>query len=463
MPSLINEGNVAGEFGESTLAELGELRKALDIGYQMPATGVGDDALRVESLEGTLKVLSYNTTHLKLWNTIDKKDAFSTVEEYNLLLQYGDNADAFVASGQLPNAEDTTYQRANQLVKYVGTTRAVNHPATLIRTVPPDIIAQETENGALWLLGKIEQSLFLSNAATNPLAWNGFGTQIEQGGGLVYDLRGNPMDKDDFESIADTLINNFGVPTRVYSNSRVFTDFGKTFVGQQRWTAPGAPTGMAGTPVNGYKTQVGDLEFMPDVFVKAGGPPPTSATSPYAPTAPTVSVAVNAPTVTGSMFGTADAGNYAYQITAVNNNGESAPCTLTSDNDILAGGAATLTITDGGGTYPATGYKIYRQDLDNTTAGPLFINYAIARSSSSSGYGATTTWQDLNLYLPGTFIALVLDVRPVSLTFKQLSPMIKMPLAQIAPSIRWMQLLYGTPIVFGPKFNCLVRNIGKAS
>jgi len=463
MPQLVNEGNVAGEFGESTLAELGELRKALDIGYQMPTTGVGDDALRVESLEATLKVLSYNTTHLKLWNNIDKKDAFSTVEEYNLLLEYGDQAGAFVASGALPNTEDTTYQRANQLVKYVGTTRQVNHPATLIRTVPPDIIAQETENGALWLLGRIEQSLFLSDSTVNPLAWNGLGTQVEQNGGLVYDLRGQPVDKDDWESIADTLINQYGVPTKVYSNSRVFTDFGKTFVGQSRWNSPNAPAGLAGTPIKGYQTQVGNLEFEPDVFVKAGGPPPSAATSPYAPTAPTIAVAVNNPTVAGSLFGTADAGNYAYQVTAVNNNGESAPCALSADAAVAANGALTLTITDGGGTYPATGYKIYRQDLDNTTAGPLFINKGLPRANTNGTYSATTVWQDLNLYLPGTFIALVLDVRPQSLTFKQLSPMIKMPLAQIAPSIRWMQLLYGTPIVFAPKFNCLMRNIGKAN
>jgi hypothetical protein len=45
-------------FGEATMAELSELRKALEIGYQQPTTGVGFDALRVESLESTLKLLT---------------------------------------------------------------------------------------------------------------------------------------------------------------------------------------------------------------------------------------------------------------------------------------------------------------------------------------------------------------------------------------------------------------------
>jgi hypothetical protein len=54
----------------------------------------------------------------------------------------------------------------------------------------------------------------------------------------------------------------------------------------------------------------------------------------------------------------------------------------------------------------------------------------------------------------------MLDMTPQSLTFKQLSPMIKMNLAVISPSIRWMQLLYGTPIVYAPKKNVVFRNIG---
>jgi hypothetical protein len=31
------------------------------------------------------------------------------------------------------------------------------------------------------------------------------------------------------------------------------------------------------------------------------------------------------------------------------------------------------------------------------------------------------------------------------------------------PAIRWMQLLYGTPIVFAPKKNVVFKNIGVSS
>jgi hypothetical protein len=46
-----------------------------------------------------------------------------------------------------------------------------------------------------------------------------------------------------------------------------------------------------------------------------------------------------------------------------------------------------------------------------------------------------------------------------NLAFKQLAPMLKIPLATLAASIRWMQLLYGTPIVYSPRKNIIFRNL----
>jgi hypothetical protein len=75
-------------------------------------------------------------------------------------------------------------------------------------------------------------------------------------------------------------------------------------------------------------------------------------------------------------------------------------------------------------------------------------------------YSSPTHWTDYNNWRPNTFLGLMLDMSQQSLTFKQLSPMIKMNLAVISPAIRWMQLLYGTPIVYAPRKNVVFRNIG---
>lgn len=45
------------------------------------------------------------------------------------------------------------------------------------------------------------------------------------------------------------------------------------------------------------------------------------------------------------------------------------------------------------------------------------------------------------------------------LTLRELSPMLKFPLATVASSIRWMQLYYNTPIVFRPRGFVIVKNI----
>jgi hypothetical protein len=47
------------------------------------------------------------------------------------------------------------------------------------------------------------------------------------------------------------------------------------------------------------------------------------------------------------------------------------------------------------------------------------------------------------------------------LALRELSPMLKFPLATVASSIRWMQLYYNTPILFRPRGWIKVKNIGR--
>lgn len=448
-----------GGHGEASLAELSELRKALEIGYQQPTTGVGFDALRVESLESTLKLLTFNATHLKLWNQIPKLEAYSTVEEYNLLREYGDDAGGFVSSGDLPEEEDSVYERADQKVKFMGTTRAVHHPSTLVRTVPADLIAQETQNGALWLMGKANRSLYYGNAANVSVEFNGLASQILTGGGIVIDLQGNPLSQNNIEDAAEAVIENFGMPSKLFSNPKVFTDFSKLYQGYQRINQPNNQPGTAGTPITGYKTLSGDIGFEGDVFVKRGGVVPSQSPA-KAPSAPTL-VVTSAGASTGSSFLSGDAGTYKWQVTAVNKYGESAPCALSSGVSVSAGDGVTLAITDGGGAYPAESYKIYRTEKGGATT--YWTNYAVPRAKSGGIFTSPTSYLDINTWRPRTFIGMMLDMTPQSLSFKQLSPMLKMNLAVVSPAIRWMQLLYGTPIVYAPGKNVLFTNIGSAS
>lgn len=449
--------NLDDGFGIGSMQDVSDLRKALDIGTSQPATGV--DGLRVESLELTLKLLTYQQTNLKLWNQIPKLDAYSTVEEYNRLSAYGSDGGGFTESGELPQEEDSTYERADQKVKYLGTTRSVNHPSTLVRSVPADMIAQETQNGALWLMGKANHGLYYGDADVVPVEWNGITQQIEGNGGHVIDLQGAPLTKDSVEEAAYLVAENFGQITNLYSNGKVFADFSDAHKTYQQWANPNPVAGLVGTPTTGVRTTNGDVMFQSDVFVKEGATRPTSATSTKAPNAPTL--AIGSPGANAaSKFVTGDNGNYKWAVAAVNKYGVSAASALSASTAIALGDGVVLTITDGGGTYEATGYYIYRTEKGGSTAYKLYK--AVPRTKTSGVFQATTAWTDINEYRPNTYIGLGLDTTIQSLSFKQLSPMVRMPLAIVSPSIRWMQLMYGTPIVYAPKRNVVFKNIGKA-
>jgi hypothetical protein len=156
-----------------------------------------------------------------------------------------------------------------------------------------------------------------------------------------------------------------------------------------------------------------------------------------------------------SKFFAADAGAYFYRVTAINRFGESGAANLAGAVTYAAGDAATLRITDGGGGFPATAYKIYRTKVGAAQAtAQEMLTVPVA--------GATTDITDYNWYLPGTSRGYLLQENLQMLSFRQLAPMMKIPLATVAASIRWMQLLYGTPIVYSPKRAVIYLNVGDA-
>ena len=98
-------------FGETSMSELEDLRKALDTGgytYGSAAPGALTQgaALQVESLDATLRNVTFKMRNLKLWPDLAKSKAENTVEEYNLQQNYGGDNPVFFGDGGLPNSED---------------------------------------------------------------------------------------------------------------------------------------------------------------------------------------------------------------------------------------------------------------------------------------------------------------------------------------------------------------------
>ena len=465
-------------FGAGTEQDIAELSKALSAGYQVSGQ-TGGSALRVESLEASLKVLTYTSSHIKLWKKIPKSPAFSTVEEYNQLTTYGGQQNPFVQEGELPQATDTQYARRVQLVKFLGTTREVTHQASLVHPAHGDLIALENQSGILWLLEQVERNLFSGDSSLSfdgeAEQWDGLDALIDSA--QVIDMEGSTLQEADLEEAANEIIENYGFPTDIFLGTRTMSDLVKTLYPRERIALPAPQNGQIGNSIQTVSTQAGILEFNPDVFIRKNPSPPATATSANAPAAPTVVATLQAAETDGDFTkgSTGAASDYFnYVVTAANRFGESAPSLVSASVAMTlaqrgTGANISVVINNAAaiGAFPPEYFRIYRtsamsSDLDPATMSSYSLVAQIRATTQTAG-AANTAWVDNNLTLPFTSTAYVGELTPSVLTFRQLMPMMKMDLAVLSPAYRWMILLYGTPILFAPKKWIRLINIGQLS
>ena len=476
-----------GGFGASTYMEVQQLQKALAAGYDVnPATMTGGAALRVQSLEESLKIVTYTDRHIVFWRDVPKSPAYSTVEEFNTQDSYGDNFyGAFYREGELPLSNDSVYRRQTALVKFMGVTKEVTHPATLIHPAHGNLIAKENESGILWLLRQVEKSMFYGDSS---LAFGG--AEGEQWDGLrnliapdmLIDLEGAPIQEADFEEASNLLALNFAYPTDCYLGYNSLSDLIKIMYPRHRVSLPAPRDGRIGQAVNSITTQGGDLALNATRFIERRPVAGAAARGPatHVPTAPaSVGVSIVPAATTGEFDksqGVLDA-KYAYIVTAANRFGESAPTAAVLSASMLAsvaetGGAISLLITNSGSVaIPPEFYNIYRTvaQPDSTTVAPTdpteynLIQQVPAESQASGGVTPATagTLLDLNWNMPFTEELFIGELDPQVITFRQLAPLMKLDLAVLAPAFRWMILLYGVLILFANRKWMRIRNVGR--
>jgi hypothetical protein len=77
---------------------------------------------------------------------------------------------------------------------------------------------------------------------------------------------------------------------------------------------------------------------------------------------------------------------------------------------------------------------------------------------------ATFNATDDGSFIEGTSEAFCFDMNPSQvMAFKQLAPLMKLPLATISAAIRFMVLLYGVPILYANKKAVIIRNVGASA
>jgi len=463
MVSLADYEGLQG-FGGGDLASasiLDDLNKAISTGYDV-AFQTGGGALRPQSLESTLKVLTFQDQHVKLWKKINKIPAYSTAEEYNRLTDYGADSGAFFQEGGLPREEDTQYERKVALVKFLGSTRVVTHPATLVRSAHGDILALEARNGTLWIMRAIEKSLFFGSSREVPLQFDGYAKMLADGGNVI-DAQGMPISEGILENASQVVAINYGMVTDCFLSTKAIANIAKTFFPRERVQLPAPEKGVVGVPITHFSSQNGVYAFNPDVFIREGSAPITPGQT-GAPAITGLGIASGAGAGTTYKL---KAGAYDWKVSAVNSNGESASVGGSIVQTVADTNRVALTITIPTATptqdQPApTAYKIYRQ-----TASGAFLYLKTVVPADDSGYtpgDPTFVVYDDGSIIEGTSPAFFFDMNPIQvMAFKQLAPIMKLPLATISAAIRFMILLYGVPILYAPKKGALVINVGSSA
>lgn len=461
--------------------EVDALNKAITAGYGgagKPTDLTYGGVLQAESLESTLKSITFDMQNLKFWPAVSVDKAYNLFEQYNRLVGYGSDSSPYMGEGGAPQEEDSTYIRDGQRIVFFGTRRKVSHQMTLVRTTVGDIVAQQAKEGTMHLLKNVEREMYwghahftnpatgvqngaLSDLPANSIAMNGLLQQLLKGDDDVQqkskdfegygevrsigqDLDGAVLTQDDMEDLTVIALENFGNPTQLHIEPLALSAFVKQFYPQFR-SAPGMSGQSVGYDVNKMVTSAGNIDFKPNLFLRprAGVRPVGIANSPAA--AGTVSgVADTAPAGTPGLA----AGNYKYKVTFVNDHGESAAITSAAVTT-TAGQAVTLTLS----ALPATTkyIKVYRTEAGGAAASAKFVG----------NYKAGTSAVDSGAKRPGLGEAFLLDMSSEVMRFKQLSPLSKINFAIVSTALEFAVVLYGALFVYAPRFNCFFRNVGK--
>lgn len=466
-------------YGAASMAEVDELNKALEAGAGYsgaPTSLTGGGALQVESLDASLKSVTYEMKHMKMWPQLPKDQAYNTIEEYNRISAYGDQGRGFIAEGDLPRSEDSQYTRQIQRVRFIGVTRELTHVYTLVRNAHGDAMSREIKNGTMRILEIVERNLhdgkgFFSNAGKfdgqasindGDLAWEGFDRQIRAGENdssaraqaftgyglpdVVKDQRGALLDEDTLEEQARVILENLGMPSLVELSTQAHSDLSKQFYPKERINPMGVQNGKAGYVLQEFMTSAGALSLQSNIFIRPKRRPFSAVSGASAPSLSGASASSG----TDSKFTADDVGSYSYKVTSITKDGES-PESSAATATVAAGDKVEVSID---ATSGAVSYAVYRQDPGASSH--EFIGYV-----SPGSVGGAATFTDLNHKLPGLDQCYFFTMDSEVLRFKQLAPLLKMDLAIIATAYRWMQLLYGTPIVYTPRKCSIVENIGR--
>lgn len=467
----------------NALEQLQTLVKAMEAGgYDAaPSTLVQGSALQTEDLSPVMNNVTFDDSHIKLQKMLKVTPAKSTLVQFDRQLSYGAFGGSATIEGAVGQEFTDDYVRVVVPMCYYSHVRRVTLVANMVNTLDgKDASERAAASAAKKIAADFEFDLFrgkeafsdsgafTGNPSTIPALPNvlGLEAQIRQS-----DLQRNAKDLMFGEYGSDELVvlsqggvlkqgtiedahvrssMNMGDADKLVLDPITLAAYNKTVygadqggTGMQRIVLAGSPQDTTGADLRRQWTSGGVVQLEASRFL-------SGKTRPQAPRSngPAVSAGVTSANTTVATTTFKNAQVYKYQVTTVNEVGESVAVQVADHTIDADGKSVTLTIQP-----PASGtvryYNVYRSAAGGTVQ--KFIGRVIAAASGN------TTFVDLGNKIPAFVTGYMLQGDTMEV--RELSPYSRLKLAVTDLSIPEAHFRFATLTVPQPRKNVLIDNI----
>jgi len=433
--------------------------------------------LVLQNLDSVMTSVLFTEDQLVKQRWIERKASINPIFQWNRRNQYGSSRGALAfAEGGIGPVGNASWIRNTAPVTFFGVQRGTTVIANLAGALGgmfDNPVDEEEYDGTMQLLGGVEHALVWGNSTIldangNEVFYDGMYRKLKStaSAGKVFpknviDLHGKPMT---FDVVAEIAALYAGVYVTTARDIAGFLSPDSLATLQLLKSQSERNDNMqsdggfkAGTPIDGYRTQLGIIPFIQDVFLDPfdGGKSPLTTADSGSPAAPAgITTAVGTPTgaqVSNWLAG--DAATEYYSVSAYNAQGESLATLVTAGVAALVGDVVTLTIPNITGAYA---YRVYRGTQPNGSDAQWI-------GETPRTGTANATFVDDNSIMPGTDVACFWNKNEQNLVMPQMAPLLKLPLAVQNTTIPFGLLYLHTLAVKATERQFMVVNIGKTS
>lgn len=438
-----------------------------------PDTLIQGAAVQKEDLSPVMQVVTYEDKALKLQKELSVENCKSTTIQFNRQLSYGTRGGSAVGEGMVGQEQTSDILRVVIPMSYYAEIRKATVQAEIVDTFD-GVGAKDRQaaDAALRLAGDIEMDLFRGQADFSNLGvfdgnpfmvpklfnMHGLDLQVRQsdsqkqaqdlmfnafgGSTSVVIPVGAALDQGPVEDAAVRSAMNWGNANKLYLDPLTLAAYNKIGFNKERIPLGGAAVSSTGSGLRVQVTSNGEITLEASPFLRGRTAPDPANSNASAPTHALASATVGG-TVTTFVAGEI----YTYNVTTVNELGESIASASSTVTIAATGDVVNVTITPPGSNFRY--FRVYRSAANASST--AFIGAVIAAPTGN------TTFRDMNNKVPGFVTGFL--VQSNTMAIKQMAPFtrLKMPMNQLAYPEAYYR--FCGLAVYKPRMNVLLDNL----